>query len=386
MCEVQLPCIYQPKESLEEGKSPLFTVLLLSSWQREYDKRPYRDFRFRRLEFEERMRRKYHCIRDFRVIVNYLLSRRLRSVTITGAVVSNWDAHLLKDFVRSLTSLSAIHLNLMRLPTEFFAMLCLNAKKMDVMELCLDGTPLSDEDVRLLRQFLLTSQTLRGLSVNHCSLTQYNFALIADGLYKSKRVTCFSANRLLGGYLTLDTEKIMSVMSSLLMQKRLRSLCLELCELTAQDMIPIAEHLADDKSKLQDLRLASNKIGPDGVLFLLRGTIHGGGYLELLDISSNSIGTHGGEWVAKYLSSSLMLKNLYLNNNDIEAVAINRILTARRKRCHLEGLFLYGNQFNAETARIVRRLLDAQVMLQTELDITYTYDEDLQEYRVIPWR
>ncbi|KAH8314541.1 hypothetical protein KR059_011992 [Drosophila kikkawai] len=386
MCEVLLPCTYQPKESLDDGHTPLFTTLLLRCWQREYDQRPYRDFRFKRLEFEERMRRKFHCVRDFRVIVNYLLSRRLRSVTITGVVVSNWDANLLKDFVRSLIPLSSIHLNLMRLPSEFFAMLCLNAKKMDVMELCLDGTPLSDEDVRLLREFLLVSKTLRGLSVNHCSLTQYNFALIADGLHKSERVSCFSANRLLGGYLSLDTEKIMSMVGSVLMQNRLWSLCLELCELTAQDMIPIAEHLARRKSKLQQLRLASNKIGPDGVLFLLRGNIDGGGYLELLDISSNSIGTHGGEWVAKYLSLSLMLKDLFLTNNDIGAEAINRILTSRRKCCHLERLTLYGNHFDADSARIVRRLLDARVMLQTELDITFTYDEDLQEYRVIPWR
>ncbi|KAH8253173.1 hypothetical protein KR032_003961 [Drosophila birchii] len=386
MCEVLLPCNYQPKLCLDGGKSPLFTILLLRCWQREYDKRPFHDFQFKRLEFEERMRRKYHCIRDFRVIVNYLLSRQQHSVTITGVVVSNWDANLLKDFVRSLLPLSAIHLNLMRLPTEFFAMLCLNANKMDVMELCLDGTPLSDEDVRLLRMFLLTNKTLRGLSVNHCSLTQYNFAMIADGLHKSERVKCFSANRLLGGHLTLDTEKIMSIMGTVLMQNRLQSLCLELCELTAQDMLPIAEHLARQKPKLQHLRLASNKIGADGVLFLLRGIIAGGGLLELLDISSNSIGTHGGEWVAKYLTSCLMLKQLYLTNNDISAEAINRILTTRRKRCHLEHLTLYGNAFNAASARIVRRLLDAQVIFQNELDITYVFDEDLDEYRVIPWR
>ncbi|KAH8355695.1 hypothetical protein KR200_005305 [Drosophila serrata] len=386
MCEILLPCNYQPKESLDDRKSPLFTLLLLRSWQREYDQRPYKHFQFKRLEFEDRMRRKYHCIRDFRVIVNYLLSQRMRSATITGVVVSNWDAILLKDFVRSLNPLSSIHLNLMQLPSEFFAMLCLNAKNMDVMELCLDGTPLSDEDVRLLRKFLLVSKTLRVLSVNHCSLTQYNFALIADGLHKSEKVKRFSANRLLGGHLTLDTEKIMSIISSVLMQKRLQSLCLELCELTAQDMIPIAEHLACKKSKLQHLRLSSNKIGPDGVLFLLRGIIAGGGFLEVLDISSNSIGTHGGEWVAKYLVSCLMLKELYLTNNDIGAEAINRILTTRRKRCHLDRLTLYGNEFDDATGRILRRLLDAQVMLQTELDITFLYDEDLGEYRVIPWR
>lgn len=249
------------------------------------------------------------------------------------------------------------------------------------------GTPLTDEDVRLLREFLLVSKTLRRLSVSHCSVTQFNFALIADGVYKSEKVKDLSANRLLGGSsLSLDTEKIMSVLSTLLMQNRLVSLRLEQCELTAQDMIPLAEHLARRKSTMLHLRLAFNKIGSDGVLFLMRGMADGGGNLELLDISSNSIGTHGGEWVAKYLSSGTLLRHLYLNDNDIGAEAVNQILTCRRKRCRLERLTLYGNYFNASTALIVRRLLDAKVVLQTELDISYSYDEALNNYRVVPWR
>ncbi|EDV59432.1 uncharacterized protein LOC6541072 [Drosophila erecta] len=387
MCDVVLPCEYNPKACPRPAaeKSRLFTILLLYCWQREYDKRPYRQFEFKRLVFEERIGRKYHCIRDFRIIVNYLQRRPQLAVKMSSLVVSNWDARLLKDFVRSLIPVWYIDLNLMRFPHEFFVMLRLNAAKMNVSQLSLEGTPLTDDDVRMLREFLLVSKTLRRLNVSRCSLTQFNFAMIADGVYKSPGLRRLSANRLLGMSLSLDTEKICSVLSSLLMHNTLWSLSLEHCELTAQDMIPIAEHLARTNSKFRRLRIASNKIGPDGAFFLLRGMSMGGN-LELLDLSHCSIGTHGGEWVAKYLTSCRRLQILYLNYNDMGPEAVNLILLAMKKQCKLERLNLYGNHFDSRTAMIVRRLLDADVVLHSELDISYTYDEDLQDYRVVPWR
>ncbi|XP_017066018.1 leucine-rich repeat-containing protein 34 isoform X2 [Drosophila eugracilis] len=387
MCEVILPCEYNPKEcpSLPKEKPRLFTNLLLYCWQREYDKRPYRQFQFKRLEFEERIGRKYHCIRDLRVIVNYLLRRPQLSVNISSLVVSNWDAGLLKDFIRALIPVWYIDLTLMNFPHEFFVMMRLNAGKLNVSHLSLQGTPLTDNDVRILREFLLVSKTLRKLNVSRCSLTQYNFALIADGVYKSPGVRRLNASRLLGKGLTLDSEKMASILGSLLMQNTLWSLTLEHCELTAQDMIPIAEYLALPDSRFRRLRIACNKIGPDGVFFLMRG-MSLGGYLELLDIRYCSIGTHGGEWVAKYLTSCRKLQSLHLNYNEIGSEAVNLILLAMKKRCKLERLTLYGNTFDSRTAMIVRRLLDAEVVLHSELDISYTYDEALQDYRVVPWR
>ncbi|XP_017126350.1 leucine-rich repeat-containing protein 34 [Drosophila elegans] len=387
MCEVVLPCEYNPKEcpSPLPEKSRLFTKLLLYCWQREYDKRPYQQFQFKRLEFEERIGRKYHCVRDFRVIVNYLLRRHQLAVKFSGVNVSNWDAGLLKDFARSLIPVWYIELNMMRLPHEFFVMLRLNAKKMDVSQLNLEGTPLTNEDVRILREFLLVSPTLRLLNVSRCSLTQYNFAMIADGVHKSPGLRCLCADRLLGLSLSLDTEKITSVLSSLLMQNRLWSLSLQHCELTAQDMLPIAEYLGLPTSNFRRLRIGNNKIGPDGAMFLLRG-IAIGKRLEVLDISCNSIGTHGGEWVSMYLSSCLKLNHLHLKYNDIQPEAINNILLTLKKCCWLQRLELYGNHFDSRSAVILRRLLDAQVMLHQEVDISYTYDESLQDYRVVPWR
>ncbi|KAI8036943.1 hypothetical protein M5D96_010259, partial [Drosophila gunungcola] len=210
MCEVDLPCEYNPKEcpTPSPEKSRLFTNLLLCCWQREYDKRPYQQFQFKRLEFEDRIGRKYNCVRDFR--------RHQLAVKFSGVNVSNWDAGLLKDFARSLIPVWYIELNLMRLPHEFFVMLRLNAKKMDVSQLNLEGTPLTNDDVRILREFLLVSPTLRMLNVSRCNLTQYNFAMIADGVHKSVGLRRLYADRLLGLSLSLDTEKITSVLSSLL--------------------------------------------------------------------------------------------------------------------------------------------------------------------------
>ncbi|KAH8320417.1 hypothetical protein KR067_002812 [Drosophila pandora] len=386
MCEVVLPCNYNPLDCPSSPpKSRLFSILMLYCWQREYDKRPYNHFQFKILDFEERIGRRYHCIRDFGLIVNYLLKRPQISVSITGVPISNWDSHLLKKFAHSLIPAWYIELKLCRLPLEFFVMMRLNASSMDVCSLSLEGTPLSDEDVRVLREFLIASQSLRILNVSHCSLTQYNFAMIADGVYKSKGVRTLNASRLLGISLSLDTEKVMSVVGSLIMHNGLEELTLEFCELTAQDMEPIAEYLRKTSSNLRRLRLSSNLISADGAFFLMRG-MSIGGRLELLDISHNSIGSHGGEWVSRYIASCRKLHFLYLHNNDIGAFAINQILLSFKKKCKLDYLSLYGNEFDSRSAMIVRRLLDSEVVLPSELDISYTYDESLQTYRVVPWR
>ncbi|SPP74444.1 protein NLRC3 [Drosophila guanche] len=386
MCDIGLPCGYDPGRCMDapREKRRLFTILLLYCWQREYDKRPFMKFQFRRLDFEERLGRRYHCIRDFRIIVNFLLRRPLQEVSIWSVVVSNWDAKLLQEFARSLIPVWKIELKLMQLPTEFFVMLRLNAAQMQVSELNLEGTPLSDQNVRLLREFLLVSKTLRTLNVSHCSLSQYNFALVADGVHKSG-VRSLNASRLMGLTLSLDTEKIASIIGSLLMQNGLAVLTLQHCEFTAQDMQPIAEYLYSSKCALRQLNLASNLISADGTLLLMRGIAQGGG-LELLDISCNSIGTHGAEWIAKYLSSCRMLQHLYLNHNDIGASGINLVLLTIKKESKMKRLNLYGNSFDARSAMIVRRLLDAEVVLHEEIDISYTYDEVLQDYRIVPWR
>lgn len=406
MCELISEYDQSCSHWAEPPKPRRFTVLLLYCWQREYDKRPYENFQFRRLEFQERMNRKYHCIKDLRVIVKFLLQKVLTSVSITAIFLSAWDAHLLKEFARSLIPVTKIELKLMLwLPKEFFVMLRLNADKMVVKELSfegewcnkrgisyrsltapllLPGTPLIEENVNMLREFLLVNKTLHSLNVSYCSLTQFNFATIADGVYKSNIIN-FYVNRLLGGGLTLDSEKITSIMGSLLMQNRLVELSMQLCELTAQDMEIFAEYISMKKCTLRKLILAHNKIAADGAFFLMRGISQGDG-LELLDIRSNSIGPHGGKWVAKYFGSCLALQHIYLDDNQIDAIAVNMILLTLKKRCRLHRLQLLGNHFDTRTAVILRRLLDADVLLQQQIDITYTYDEALQEYRVLPFR
>ncbi|KAH8407468.1 hypothetical protein KR222_001698 [Zaprionus bogoriensis] len=381
LCDYDIAC----SAELPPVKGRVLTVLLLYCWQREYDKRPYRSFQFRKLEFEERMKRNYHCIRDLHVIVNFLLQRQLLSVSIWSIPVSNWDVSLLKDFVKSLLPVPRIELKLMRLPEEFFVLLRLKAKEMQVSDLSLEGTSLSDEAVSMLREFLLVCPTLHTLNVSSCGLTQYNFATLADGVHKSSSMRNLCASRLLGLTLSLDSEKIASVVGSLLMQNKLVELTMQNCEFTAQDMETVAEYLGIRNSVLRRLSLAYNNIAADGAMFLMRGVVQGEA-LELLDIRGNNIGTHGGEWVAMHFSSCLMLQHLYLDDNRIGAEAVNLILLTLKKPCRLKRLQLCENFFDARSAMILRRLLDAKVLRQEEIDISYTYDEALEDYRVVPWR
>lgn len=139
MCEANCQYNFACSAPAEPYKGRLFTVLLLYCWQREYDKRPYKDFQFRRLEFEERMHRKYHVTRDLRIITKFLHQRPQHSVSISSIFVGNLDSQLLKEFAKSLLPVSKIELKFMRLPLEFFVMLRLNADKMQLKELSLEG-------------------------------------------------------------------------------------------------------------------------------------------------------------------------------------------------------------------------------------------------------
>ncbi|KAH8371248.1 hypothetical protein KR093_006733 [Drosophila rubida] len=387
MCE--LPCNISPSPS-DAGEEAIIerrmlSKLLLYCWQREYDKRPYDNFQFRRLECEERLNRQYHYLDDFRVIVNFLLEHPMHSVSIWSIMVSNQCPNLLQDFVRSLLHVARIELKLMELPVEFFVMLRLNAKKMKVVSLSLEGSPLDDEHARHLREFLLVSKTLQTLNVCSTSLTQYNFATLADAVHKSCNIKNLHVSRLLPLNLSLDSEKIASVVGSILMQNRLVELTMEQCGFLALDMEIIAEYLEDEHCSLKKLRLGYNQISADGAMFLMRA-IAKGGALQLLDISTNSIGSHGGEWVAHHFSSCNMLQYLYLNNNSISADIINLLLLTLKKPCRIKRLQIFGNQFNSRTAAILRRLLDAHVIAQSDIDIGYAYDEQKEDFRIVPWR
>jgi len=164
MCEH--PC---GTELLSCSESPALkvrplSILLLSCWQREYDVRPYDKFKFSRLDFEERMNRRYHYIEDFYAIVNFMLQRRFLSVSISAVVVSNCDAHLLQRFVRSLLPVARIELKLMQLPHEFFVMLCLNVHKMKVSELSFNGKCL----IKFMFSHFCKSRSF-GLKIESCS-------------------------------------------------------------------------------------------------------------------------------------------------------------------------------------------------------------------------
>lgn len=114
-------------------------MLLLDCWQREYDKRPYRHFKFERLKFEERLGRDYDPKEDFPVIVLFLTKRALCSVKIVGLTISNENISQIDDFVRTLLALQRVELKLMDLPIEFFQLLAFKSQNMKIIDLSLEG-------------------------------------------------------------------------------------------------------------------------------------------------------------------------------------------------------------------------------------------------------
>lgn len=109
-------CHYRPRFKLSPKKNRELTVLLLDCWQREYDRRPYKHFRFDRLSMEERLHRNYNPCKDFPIIVQFLQKNILTSAQIVGIkVISN-----VEEFVAALINVSRVALRLMSLPLSFY--------------------------------------------------------------------------------------------------------------------------------------------------------------------------------------------------------------------------------------------------------------------------
>ncbi|XP_075166856.1 uncharacterized protein LOC142238977 [Haematobia irritans] len=381
MVDCHRPCFDDPPSH----KYRHLSVLLLDCWQREYDKRPYRNFIFDRLDFVDRLKRPYDNVCDFATIIEFIKTRNLTSIQLKGLQIMTNREDLLYDFVENLAKLRKIILKLMQLPSEFFWCLETKVDIMKVKELTLEGTPLTDEDVINLRSFLIKSKTLQYLDVSSCSINQYNFALLADGIHKSFSLIGFNASRLLGQDLSLDSEKIALAVSSLIWQNKLQTIEMEKCEFLPQDMEIMAEYLYNPHSNLLKLNVAYNKIGPDGACYLLKA-ISSSGTLKYLNISGCGLGTHGAEYIAQYLSACTRLESLHIQYNDIDAEGITMILLTMKKPNKVNQISLWGNKYNSKTGRILRRLIESGVLPQTNLDITYTYDDTIPGWRIIPWR
>ncbi|XP_037824317.1 uncharacterized protein LOC119612579 [Lucilia sericata] len=378
-------CDYPCSNPVIEKKFHPLTLLLLDCWQREYDKRPYRYFKFERLKFEERFKRNYDPKQDFTIIVLFLKKRSIYSIKLVGLALKQHPVSMIYDFVESFQKLRRIELKLMELPLEFFQILDYNAELMKLKELSLEGTSLTDKDILYLHSFIIKSTTLQILNVSSCSINQYNFAELADAIYKSPTLNSCNVSHLLGLHLTLDSEKIAHIIASLIWQNKLQELVLENCGLSGHDMEIIAEYLYDISSKLQSLNVSFNVIGANGALELLKA-ISKSKTLKQLKMTGCSLGSHGGEIVVQYLSSCWNLELLALQYNTMAAEVVNMILLCMKKSCKLKKLCLYGgNKFNTRSGDILRRLLESGVLPQDYIDITVTFDDTLPGYRVIPW-
>ncbi|KAL9916728.1 NACHT, LRR and PYD domains-containing protein 4C [Glossina fuscipes fuscipes] len=307
--------------------------------------------------------------------------RRLSSVKLVGFRVFT----MLDGFVEALTNLKRIELKLMDLPLLFFQLFRDNVHNIHVEELILEGTPLTKDDVQCLRSILIKSKLLRYINVGNCRITQYNFAELADGIHKSESIVGYNCNRILGKNLSLDSEKIAYTVSSMIWQNKLQEIEMQQCEFVAQDMEIIAEYMSYKCSYLRKLNVANNKIGPDGALYLLKAIVSSG-TLTHLDLNGCGLGNHGGELIAKYISSCYTLQYLNICFNNINSAAINCILLTMKKPIKLHKLQMYGNKYNPKTGNILRRLLGAGVLLQDNIDLTVTFDDTIPGYRVIPWR
>lgn len=109
-------CRYRPHLRSPPCKPRDLTVLLLDCWQREYDVRPYKHFRFDRHDMEQRLNRKFISCRDFPRIVEFLQKNSSISAQITSISIQK----NIEEFVAALITVQRVALRRCNIPLSFF--------------------------------------------------------------------------------------------------------------------------------------------------------------------------------------------------------------------------------------------------------------------------
>ena len=119
----------------------------------------------------------------------------------------------------------------------------------------------------------------------------------------------------------LQNGGVDSVVLNLRRCRNLRSISLNGCDLTGEQLMPMIDAVNGNPS-LEILLLGSNRgsnrIGDDGCETIATLLLDPISNLHSLDLSGNSIGNEGATILANSLSNNTKLKNLWLHNNEID--------------------------------------------------------------------
>lgn len=364
------------------------TILALDCWQRIYDKRPYSCLLLSRKLFEETYHRPamddldFTCLLDFINSRNSLTAFELNYMPIPESVV----VPLLSLLAPNMQHISLCHTNLPLSTALNVLLLEINASECHIRTLRLSGNEFGDiEHAELLRRILFHPLCkLIYLDVGYCNLDAQSFSIIADGMLNCPSLKAIDVSHIqpIHSHHATDVAKLALTMSCVIWPNRLREFHARQCCLDGHDIVHFTDGMMQRCTNLTYLDLCGNNLGckgADNLFDAMREAPH----LIGLNIANNNIGPHGAGAVSNWFSST-GLRFLDIARNGIPAAEMRLILNTLRKYQSIEILNIYGNEFDASAADVLRRVIDARVLLLYAIDATTTYDSDTRSFRVVP--
>lgn len=360
------------------------TSLMLECWQREYDHRPYNTILLHRKHFECAMHRTMNN-KDFEILQQFLHQHNHHidnfELIYMPMPTQEYEENLMTILCQyMMINVSLCHLNL---SSNALSVLAKNATICNITTLRLSGNPFTREHADNLRLFLLHTNVLQYLDIGYCSIDHDNFAIIADGMLNCVSIKAIDISHIvpMNFFHIIDCKKISIIIAILLSRNRLQECHLKHFQFDGHDIVPLTEYL-NYRCNLKYLDLGSNNIGAHGIEVLFNALKNT--QLIGLDISNNKIGDNGGRIIAHCLSET-RIRYLDIGRNCITVNAMTLILHAIKKTFPIRILNVVGNEFDdVDVGTILNRQMNAKVLLLHSIDVTTTFDDDMNGFRIVP--
>lgn len=360
------------------------TLLLLDCWQRKFDRRPYKALLLNRKHFEATYYRQINAD-DFEVILQFLAKREIIEILELNYMPIPAQLNL-QSFAVAILRLRHVSLCHVSLPADALKWLSVvTDTDCKIESLRLSGNELSQEHAIYLRDFLLKCPRIVYLDVGYCGLNHTSWATVADGILncRSLRAIDICGIQPCHSHHVMDMAKITLTLSIVMWRNRLCEVHCKHCGLDGHDILSIVDAL-EHCTRLAYLDLGSNRIGAHGIEAIFKALLRAP-HLIGLDVSNNQLGDSGGRVVAHNMPST-HLRYLDIGRNGIGAEVMQLILCTIKKPHQMRILNVVGNHFDYEVGEVVKRLIDAKVLLLHSVDVSTTYDSDERGFRVVPIR
>lgn len=213
----------------------------------------------------------------------------------------------------------------------------------------MNGNKIGDAGGMHFAQMLQVNEALQELDLGDCDLGIEAFIALVTVMRQNSTVTSLNLNRPL--LWTKQEEHVYHIAQMLKVNKTLRELHLQKCDITDWGAQRLSETLADNRTLLV-LDLSANRITRDGAKALAQVVKADTGLL-VLDLANNRIEDDGAIHLSRSLSAyNRTMKVLNVQHNNIAQDGLCTLAEMMKVNYSVERLFVWGNKLNLASCTV----------------------------------